>query len=168
MPRTLGQALAFLVGLWLALVLLRPLVASAAGDPALEQLEAQLEEAVNAVRVRQHLIPLRRDPALDAVARGHSVDMASRHYLAHETPEGLDPVDRLQSGGVQGFSLAGENVGMTDRGSPNDEILNGWLASKVHRDNLLAPAFNTTGIGIGRAADGTFYYTQVYVTFPRP
>ena len=120
-----------------------------------------------AVRTREGLVPLTREPALDAVAREHSVDMAVRHYFAHETPEGLTPPDRLARGGIEGITLAGENVGLTSRGDPNREILEGWLASPEHRRNLLMPAFNATGIGIARAADGTLFYTQVYVTRPR-
>jgi uncharacterized protein YkwD len=93
--------------------------------------------------------------------------MATRRYMSHDTPEGLNPVHRIQRAGADGFTLAGENVGMTSRGDPNNEILQGWLLSPVHRDNLLAPAFNATGLGIARSADGTWYYTQVYVTYPR-
>jgi uncharacterized protein YkwD len=56
---------------------------------------------------------------------------------------------------------------MTSRSDPNREILEGWLHSEDHRRNLHAPPFNATGIGIARAADGTFYYTHLYVTYPR-
>jgi uncharacterized protein YkwD len=93
--------------------------------------------------------------------------MATRGYLSHDTPEGLNPVHRIQAGGVQDFTLAGENVGMTSRAAPNAEIFQGWLASRDHFENLAAPAFNATGVGIARRADGTLFYTQVYVTFPR-
>ena len=65
------------------------------------------------------------------------------------------------------FALAAENVGLTSRPDPNDEILQGWIRSQVHLDNLEARPFNATGIGIARAANGTLYYTQLYVTFPR-
>jgi uncharacterized protein YkwD len=186
MPRTPAQAAAFVVGLWLALWLLAPAPSAAqtlgaanaaAGTsawpaallPAAEftPLEAELYHTVNGVRSQQGLIELRRDPVLDAVAREHSADMAQRHYFAHETPEGLNPVDRLKRGGATGFSLAGENVGLTSRGDPNREIIQAWLASPAHRENLLAPAFNATGVGIARAADGTLYYTQLYVTYRR-
>jgi uncharacterized protein YkwD len=37
----------------------------------------------------------------------------------------------------------------------------------MHRRNLLAPAFNTTGVGSARASDGTLYFTQLYVTFAK-
>jgi len=173
-PNTLPRALLFLLGFALALYLLGPLVhpRPARGDEPLPgaplaQLEARLHDAVNRTRADHHRLPLQRVAALDRAARAHSDDMAARRFLAHENPEGLNPVDRIARAGVDGFSLAGENVGMTSRGDPNQEILGGWLVSPVHRDNLLAPAFNATGLGVARSADGALYYTQVYVTFPR-
>ncbi len=171
MPRTLLQALAFLLGLWVAL-LLSPFGARAtAGDQADRTPWAELEEGfhrdVNAVRASRHLVSLQRMAALDRVARAHSADMARRAYLSHESPEGRNPVDRLQQAGLTGFTLAAENAGMTSRRDPNREILQGWLASRVHRQNLHAPPFNATGIGVARAPDGTFFYTQLYVTYPR-
>lgn len=168
MPRTPLQAVVFLVALWATLTVLAPLArASDGADPELARLEAAFHELVNQAREREGLIPLRRDPSVDRVARAHSRDMIARGYFAHETPEGLTPPDRLARGGVTGITLAGENVGLTNRGDPNREIVTGWLASPVHRQNLLAPMFNVTGIGIARAPDGTFFYTQLYVTIPR-
>jgi uncharacterized protein YkwD len=130
-------------------------------------MEQQLHQSVNAFRGRHGLIPLTRDAALDAVARGHSTDMAARRYLSHENPEGLNWVDRLQKAGVRGFSMAGENVGQTNRRLPNAEIFEGWKHSPAHRQNLTARPFNRTGLGIARGPDGTLYYTQLYLTFPR-
>jgi len=171
MPRTFVQAAAFLLGVAIAL-LFSPMTlqlarADAETDAPFAALEAQLFGEVNAVRARHNLIPLRRTPELDRVARGHSVDMARRNYLSHDSPEGANPVDRILRGGVNGFTLAAENLGKTNRGDPNREIVQSWLASPDHRRNLLAPPFNTTGIGIARSADGFLVYTQVYVTVPR-
>lgn len=171
MPRTFLQAAAFLLGFAIALLFspmtLRVARADAAGDAPFAELEAQLLHEVNAVRARHHLIPLRRTPELDRVARDHSLDMARRNYLNHDSPEGANPVDRIVRGGLDGFTLVAENLGKTNRGDPNREIVESWLASPEHRRNLLAPPFNTTGIGIARAADGFLVYTQVYVTYPR-
>jgi uncharacterized protein YkwD len=170
-PRTPLQAVAFLLGLAIALFLsplsVRVARADAAETPPFASLEAQLLEEVNAVRARHHLIPLQRVGALDRVARDHSDDMARRNYLSHESPEGANPVHRISRGGVAGFTLAAENLGKTNRGDPSREIVASWLASPDHRSNLLAPPFNTTGIGIARGADGFLIYTQVYVTYPR-
>jgi len=171
MPRTLSQAVAFILGFWIALWL-SPLRGDASAADRNElaphaALEATFHDQVNAVRSGRHLIPLRRLPELDRVARAHSEDMARRAYLSHVNPEGLNPVHRLEAAGIEGFSLAAENAGQTDRPEPNREILHGWLASPDHRTNLHAPPFNATGIGIARGPGGTFYYTQLYLTYPR-
>jgi len=166
MPRTLGQAVGFLLGLAIALWL-SPFGARAAAETDLAQLESALLEQVNAVRTERHLVPLHRSEHLDAVARAHSLDMAARHYVAHQSPEGANALTRLEQARVSGFSLAAENIGATNRSGANQEIVSSWLASTIHRNNLLAPVFNTTGIGIARAPDGRLIYTQLYVTYPR-
>jgi uncharacterized protein YkwD len=168
-PRNPWQALAFLLGFALA-IWLSPLRGAATGseaDPELAPLESALLADVNAVRAHNHRLPLRRTAELDAVARAHSRDMAARGYLAHESPEGANAVTRLEAARLAGFTLAGENIGSTNRPAPNREIVAGWLNSQTHRANLLAPVFNATGIGIARSPDGSLLYTQVYVTYPR-
>jgi uncharacterized protein YkwD len=171
MPRTLHQGIAFLIGFWIALAVSPMTVKLARADDAAESqfadLEARLLIEVNAVRARHHLIPLRRSPDLDRVAIRHSLDMARRNYMSHHSPEGSNPVDRITQSGLSGFTLAAENLGKTNRRDPNREIVDNWLASPDHRRNLLTPPFNTTGIGISRAPDGSLIYTQVYVTYPR-
>lgn len=169
MPRTLRHAAYFVFGLWLSLVLLVPLTApwAYAADPDLARMEGLLARDVNSFRREHRLIELQRRPELDAIARAHSEDMARRSYLSHQSPEGIDWVGRLESAGVEGFSMAGENVGRTNKPSPNAEILGGWIRSPAHHQNLVARPFNATGIGIARAADGGYVYTQLYLTFPR-
>jgi uncharacterized protein YkwD len=167
MPRTPLQALAFLLGLWFALCAWPFGAQASPGDDAFADLEASLHRGVNAVRAQRHLIALERRADLDAVARAHSLDMVRRHYFAHESPEGHNAVDRLSSAQVAGFSLAAENLGITDRPEPTREILDAWVESEVHRRNLFSPPFNATGIGIARAPNGSLVYTQIYVTYPR-
>lgn len=177
MPQRPSHAIAFVLGFWLGLWIFLPLAAppafsedapaSRAPDPGLARLEDTLHDAVNRFREVHHKIALARRPDLDAVARGHSRDMATRRYLSHEDPEGRNWVDRLERAKVEGFSMAGENVGTTTRADPNDEILRGWIHSPVHRENLLAAPYNATGLGIARSADGALYYTQLYLNFPR-
>jgi uncharacterized protein YkwD len=155
-----------LLGLWLALGP-SPLRAEAEQTAPLTALESELVRGVNAERARHHRIPLLRVPELDRVARAHSADMARRGYLSHHSPEGRNPVDRIRQGAPPGFSLAAENIGITNRAEPNHEILQNWLASPEHRSNLLAPPFNATGIGIAQSADGSLVYTQIYLSYPR-
>lgn len=175
MPRTFAQGCAFLIGFLIALYLSPMIVKlSRADGPPLDesaqraQLEVALLAEVNELRQRFHLIPLQRAEDLDGVARGHSDDMARRNFMSHVTPEGANPVDRMHRAGVGGFTLAAENLGRTDvLSAPAREIVRAWLESSAHRENLLAPHFNTTGIGVTRAPDGGLLFTQVYVTYPR-
>jgi uncharacterized protein YkwD len=167
MPRTLPQAAGFLLGLWIALWLSPLRVDAARAEGTQAGLEQSLHDAVNHVRTGHHLIALERRADLDAVALAHAEDMVRRRYMAHESPEGSNPVDRLHRGGVDGFALAAENIGYTTKGDPNREIVTNWLQSPIHRKNLLAPVFNATGIGIAQSPDGALIYTQVYVTYPR-
>ena len=171
MPRTLGQALGFLLGftiaLWLSPFTGNQIRAEEQGVAPFAQLEADMHAQVRAVRSQRHLLPMQRRPDLDAVARAHAFDMAQRGYLDHISPEGSNPLMRIQRAGVLGFTLAAENIGKTSRGNPTREILDGWIASPSHRENLETPPFNATGIGVARSADGSFIYTQLYATFPR-
>ncbi len=173
-PRTFAQGFAFLIGFLIALYLSPMIVRLSHAEPpvdestARQQLEAALLQEVNELRQRYHLIPLQRSAELDGVARGHSDDMARRNFMSHVTPEGANPVDRMHRAGLAGFTLAAENLGRTDvQSAPAREIVRAWLDSSAHRENLLAPHFNTTGIGVTRAADGGLLFTQVYVTYPR-
>jgi uncharacterized protein YkwD len=178
MPTRPSHAFAFLLGFWVGLSVFLPLAAPPAfsseapearapADAELARLEAALFEAVNRYRTDRHKIPLKRREDVDRVARAHSADMAARGFFSHETPEGRNWVDRLKQGRVEGFAMAGENVGVTTKPNPNDEILQGWIHSPVHNENLLASPYNTTGVGIARRADGALYYTQLYLSFPR-
>lgn len=169
MPRTLLDAVGFVAGLWLATALLLPIGApwARAEDPGLALLESRLHLAVNDFRREQHLIPLERQTELDRVARAHSEDMARRGFFKHESPEGRSWIDRLQLAGVSGFTMAGENVGQTNRAEPNREILEGWKQSPAHRENLMSRPMNATGVGIARAPDGRLFYTQLYLHYPR-
>jgi len=169
MPRTIPDAIGFVLGFGIALAVLLPIGApwAYAEDPGLALLESRLVSAVNDFRRSQHLIPLERRVELDRVARAHSEDMVARGFFAHESPEGHDWVDRLRLAGVSGFRLAGENVGQTSRSEPTVEILEGWKHSPVHLENLVSRPMNTTGVGVARAPDGRLFYTQLYLNYPR-
>ena len=169
MPRTPAQAIGFLLGFWLAFALSPLLVKTAAGgEPAsLTPLEEQLHAEINRIRSERHLIRLERRSDLDRVALAHSEDMARRGYFSHLSPEGASPLNRLQDAGIAGMHLAAENLGKTTDADPSLRIVEHWLNSATHRHNLHAPAFNFTGIGITRDANGALLYTQVYVSVPR-
>jgi uncharacterized protein YkwD len=158
-PRPGGLA-AFLIGAWLAVSLLTPL-ASALGEEG-----ARLRHLVNEVRRDHHLIPLRESEELARVAHAHAEDMVRRRYFAHVNPDGANPLDRVRAAGVSGFRMLAENLGTSNEsGDRLRAIVRAWLDSPVHRENLLNPAFNTSGLAIARTHDDLTIVVQLYATY---
>ncbi len=124
--------------------------------PIDEPSEARMLELLNQERIRAGLPPLVRDPAMDAVARAHSIDMLQRGYFAHEDPDGRTPFDRMRQGNVQ-FNAAGENLAL----APTVALAHqGLMDSPGHKANILHPAFKRVGIGAARADGRGRMFTQ--------
>jgi uncharacterized protein YkwD len=119
----------------------------------------QVLELTNAVRAEHGLAPLTLDARASAAAYEHSWDMDLRDFFAHENPDGEDPVDRLARHGVV-RPWVGENLA---RGfeSP-EEVVQGWLDSPTHRENLLYPGWTHVGIAVHTAPSGGPWWTADY------
>lgn len=115
---------------------------------------------LNAERARHGLRPLREDGRLARAARRHARDMAERGYFAHESPEGTGPHDRILRAGYRSPRLTGENLarGEAEAGAPST-IVDGWMHSPGHRENILRRGFEEIGIGIVVEDDEAFYAT---------
>jgi uncharacterized protein YkwD len=144
------------------------LVLSAAHDSllALAGSEAALHDRVNAVRRERNLLELRSSDALARVARAHAEEMAREGYLSHINPAGMNPLDRVRAAGIDGFRLLAENIGASSvAGDRVPVVVEHWLESPVHRENLLNPAFNTTGIAAVDTPDGRTIFVELFATF---
>lgn len=115
-----------------------------------EQAETQMFVLVNEERRKAGLPELVWDPQIVVVARAHSRDMWERQYFSHINPDGEDPGDRLEKGGVE-FTIAGENLAL----APSVSLAHqGLMNSEGHRKNILDPEFRRIGIGV---VDGGVY-----------
>ncbi|MEA2573116.1 MAG: hypothetical protein QOH93_414 [Chloroflexia bacterium] len=122
-------------------------VNDATADPSTEQAMLDL---VNRERTSRGLEPLVMDPDLVLLARAHAEDMFKRGYFAHDTPEGVDPFQRMDKANIQ-YRLAGENLAL----APTLDIAhNGLMNSPGHRANILKDGFRKVGIGV---LDGGLY-----------
>ena len=121
---------------------------------------------VNEVRTLRQLRPLAVSPEMMQIAQQHAEDMARRGYLDHHDLEGRNPLVRARAAGLEGFRLLAENIGESSvRQNRIEAIVAAWLDSPVHRQNLLNPAFNRTGIGVAEGADGRTLFVQLFATF---
>ena len=116
--------------------------------------EAQLQVAllgqINAFRTAHGLAPLRVSGALNAVANGHSAQMARLGYFSHDSANGQSFSSRIAGvyspRGYRRWSV-GENLvwGGPDIGATRAFRL--WLASPPHRANLLNAGWRQVGLG---------------------
>src|SRR5712671_6232529 len=131
----------------------------------LSEQESEILGLVNDERTRAGQLPLKFSPRLAVIARGHSYDMALRHYLAHNSPEGVEPADRISGVGID-YQIVGENIYMDDYGDSREvprRAIDGWRKSPEHHANIVSGEFTETGVGIARSADGNTYVTQDFV-----
>lgn len=119
--------------------------------------EQDVIRLTNLEREKHGLQPLKLDLKLAEVARKKSQDMVTHHYFAHESPTFGSPFDMLKQFGVTYYS-AGENIA---RGQTTpDEVVQAWMNSDGHRENILHPDF--THIGVGFIGKG-YYWTQQFI-----
>ena len=123
-------------------------------------LEQQVIDIVNRNRVSAGLAPLKANWELCRVARYKSQDMINKGYFGHQSPTYGSPFTMMQSFGIR-FSAAGENIAYGQR-TPQ-EVMNGWMNSSGHRANIMSSVYNQIGVGVAKASNGTYYWTQEFI-----
>jgi uncharacterized protein YkwD len=126
-----------------------PTITAAAASPLSE---TRALELVNQVRARgthcgEHSLapapPLRLSGTLGGVAFGHAADMAQHNYFEHEDLAGHTPADRVRATGYR-EKLVGENIAYGPKST--DEVVQGWLDSPGHCENIMDQRFVEVGI----------------------
>jgi uncharacterized protein YkwD len=124
--------------------------------------EKAIVELINMERAKQKLPPLKINSILTKVARDHSQNMAKTGMLEHIL-DGKKPTDRVKASGYRP-ALCGENIAVSEGAYTSADVVQGWMDSKLHRENILMSRFTETGLGIFTNAKGETYYTQVFAT----
>ena len=119
--------------------------------------------------------PLAMNAALTTAARGHSDDMLSRGFFAHDTPEGTTFTTRISNAGYMAM-LAAENLAQaSDTTSTQAQLVeqehtnlfvDAGIAGRGHRVNMLNDADREVGIGVavGQTSSGAVTTTNVLQT----
>lgn len=116
--------------------------------------EYQVVKEHNRYRISKGLPTFCVDADLQAVAQGHSTDMAARNFYEHVTPSGVGPGKRLMDAGYSCYSFGSENIGVYLPESISTQIMQSWINSDGHRANV--ERANSVRIGIGSANDADF------------
>ena len=109
---------------------------------------------LNQERARHGLAALRQERRLELAAQRHAADMVSRRFFDHDTPEGTDPQQRMLAAGYRSDNaITGENIAWAtgDKSSPAG-IVDVWMHSAPHREDILRPEFVEVGVGVAFGA----------------
>ena len=105
----------------------------------------RLLQDTNQKRQEQGLTPLRLNASLSDAAAHKALYMFQKNFWAHVAPDGKTPWDFILSSGYQ-YTMAGENLAKNF--STSDAVVDAWMASQSHRENLLKPGYQDVGFAV--------------------
>lgn len=144
----------------------------------------------NDIRQQHGLSRLRREPAMQSIARGHSDDMIIRHFFAHINPDKHNIGDRVVLQHRRLIGDSGENIWrygsileIDGRREPAyiqlppqqiaEKAISSWMDSPGHRENILRPQFTHLGVGVSMVkgeitATQNFASVRAYINMALP
>jgi uncharacterized protein YkwD len=118
----------------------------------------ELLELVNDERAAVGAAPVTLSPQLTEAAQRHAEDMANNTFLSHFGSDGSTMQTRIEAADYN-WSAIGENIAMGQT-SP-EAVMESWMDSSGHRQNILNPNYSELGLGYAEAANGP-YWVQVF------
>ena len=125
-----------------------------------KNVEEEVLSLVNQERSKIGLKPLEMDWELSRVARMKSQDMAQKNYFSHTSPTYGSPFDMMKQFGIN-FRTAGENIASGQQ-TPK-EVMESWMNSQGHRENILKPDYTHLGVGYYRGGSYGHMWTQMFI-----
>ena len=128
-----------------------------AADVPKQEEDAKINEIltlVNSERAKQGLNPLTIDSDLNSAAKIRSQEISV--LFEHVRPDGSSITTLCPK-------IRSENLGITTNNANSQYIMNGWMNSQSHKNNILNPSFTTIGIGYYKYTlpNGGINYTWV-------
>ncbi|MFH0824261.1 MAG: CAP domain-containing protein, partial [Pseudomonadota bacterium] len=128
--------------------------------------EKWLTAYTNGERKKRGLQALRVGPCLSFAASRHAVNMSNIKLLSHESryfPKHWTTFNSRLSN--VGLDWGGENIAygtfVEDPRSWARIVVNQWMMTAAHRNNILDPRFCYMGVGLRMGRDRMVYATQV-------
>lgn len=136
---------------------------SAEGDTdTIQDYIQQVWELVNAERVKQNLSPLVLNDDLNEVSEIRANEITEE--FSHLRPDGTLCDTVLAEYGLSTYHY-GENIAYTTSGYSDivSVVVEGWLNSEGHRENILNESYTNIGVGIAYM-DGLYYWVQTFTS----
>lgn len=106
---------------------------------------AEVIKLTNVKREENGLSDLVYSGTLAKAAHDKGVDMITKGYWAHVSPDGVEPWFWFQKEGYK-YKYAGENLAR-DFSNPGSAV-DAWMASPSHRENMLSPKYKEIGVAV--------------------
>lgn len=125
-------------------------------------LRKALYKAVRRARSGSGARKVEQDEGFETIARRHARDMVERGYMAHRSPEGDGPRERVYAVFPDFVGIAGENIAMRSIRPDEDAddtalaAVEAWIDSPPHRKNLLDQRHGYVGIGVADNGKATY------------
>lgn len=121
---------------------------------------SEILRLVNDERRRSGLQALAKNDTLEAQAVQYACELIQDDFFDHVNPQtGSHLRDRTVEFGYD-YWVIGENLAAGQR-SPV-EVVQAWLESPCHRENIMNPAFTELGIGVRVGGDYGYYWVQEF------
>ena len=109
---------------------------------------------------RHHLKKVRLNEVAHSIFYAPQYVAIEKGYFDHTSPTYGSPFDMMKTFNIS-YKAAGENIAMGQR-TPS-EVMTDWMNSSGHRANILNSNFTELGVGIYKGANGTIYWTQMFI-----
>ena len=141
---------------------------TARDDSSIRAVEQQILALINAARRNAGGGPLSNSCELAGAARDHNARMMSAGFFDHRVIGEQGLLDRIMAAGI-GAVYVGENLFMgSNPRELAEQCVTMWMQSDSHRENVLSPDFDATGISVLHSKDGDYYVTEDFARGTRP
>ncbi|HOK35432.1 MAG TPA: CAP domain-containing protein, partial [Candidatus Pacearchaeota archaeon] len=117
----------------------------------------------NFYRQNEGVAPLKENEILNEAANQRLEDMFQKQYFAHVSPDGESASEVVEDLGYQ-YLRVGENLALGNF-KDEKELVDAWMASPGHRENILNSKFKEIGIAVKRGTfedEETFLAVQIF------
>ena len=99
--------------------------------------------------------PLTSEPRLTQAAKDYAKVLADFNWFSHTGPDGSDLVSRTEAAGFPFTVQIGEVIAWGSDGWPPADIVQAWLDSPSHREQIMSGVYGRAGIGCYFTDHGT-------------
>ena len=122
-----------------------------------EAFENEVIKLVNAERTKRGLSKLSTNSKMAAASDKRAKEISTK--LSHTRPNGKSCFTVFAEYGIK-TGYAGENIAYNYSSAAKD-VVNMWMNSKGHKDNILSSKYKTIGVGL-YVKDGRYYWVQLF------